>query len=163
MIVIHGCAFIVKGMGLNCRILHDSDIVKVLEFESQRLNQAYPDEMEREFARWHSKARKESLEYYAEKGWSFIVEDPEGNILGFVLAQPLLFMSGHTQSLWVEYLASRTLEARDILVDYAYRLARDKHFQGVYFPSDDHKVMNSLARFGVKAWTQAPVFVSTSK
>ena len=148
---------------MNCRILHHADIVKVLEFESHRLNLIYPNEMDREFARWHSKARPESVEFYAEKGWSFLAEDADGNILGFVLAQPLLFMNGNTQALWVEYLSSGTLEARDVLVEYVYRLARDKHFQGVYFPSDDQKVMNSLTRFGVKTWTQAPVFISTVK
>lgn len=149
-------------MEVNCRIVCDSDVDRLIQFEEEKLNQNYPNEVEREMARWRSKARPECLKYYAQVGWSFLAEK-EGELLGFVLAQPLSFLSGFTQSLWVEYLSTRTLEARDILVDVMYRLAREKHLQGVYFPSDDPRLMNSLGRYNPEIWKNAPIFVHTTK
>lgn len=149
-------------MSLHCRVIQTSDVAQILKFENQKLKDLFPDPVEREFAGWKSKAREESLNFYIPLGWSLLVEE-DSQIFGFALAQPLLFLNGLTQSLWVEYISTASLEGRDLLVDSLYRLAREKHFQGVYFPSEDAKVLNSVQRFKPDSWSHSPLFVATTR
>ena len=149
-------------MELNFKVLQPEDVSELLDYEADRHKELYPDPEVRMFTAWQSRARQESLEHYCRLGWSFKAQDTENRLQGFMLAQPLLFVSGHTQSLWVEHVSTASLKVRDGLVDLAYRLAREKHLQGVYFPNQQ-SLLNGLARGLAQSWAEAPVFVSLVK
>jgi len=157
-------------MSFNCRVMQKEDIEELLDFEMKKLIEIEQNEMEREFIQWNSRWRKESLEHYASLGWSFIARNSElksshsaeGLLVGYFTAQPLLFLDGQTQSLWVEHLSYSTLQARDELVEIAYRLARDKHFQRVYF-LNNQGVINSVNAFKPESWNSQMIYVKTTK
>ncbi len=149
-------------MSLFCRIMQTQDLEQILEFETNKMQEAFPDEMERMFAQWNSRARKEAMEHYIPMGWSFIAFDDEKKIVGYFLAQPLLFLDGQTQSLWVEHIQHVSLQARDELCDLAYKLSREKHFQRVYFPNVNG-VSNSVSTFKPENWAAPVLMVKTTK
>lgn len=157
-------------MPFDFRVIQPSDAQELLDYEMRKLVDLIPDENDRAMHAWHVKWRRESLEHYLPMGWSFLARDkeaatpdrPEGHLVGYFIAQPLLFLDGMTQSLWVEHLSSSSLMARDGLCDLAYRLSREKNFQRVFFPNGSG-IGNSVAPFKPETW-QAPVFcVKTSK
>jgi hypothetical protein len=119
----------------NCsyRIAQLADVENVFNYESQLLNNADLEEIEKQILIWNSHFRKEALEHYFKTGWSFVAEDENKNICGFFMGQPMLFMNKQTQSLWVEYVSAVDNEIYTELVDIAYRLSREKHFQRVQF------------------------------
>jgi hypothetical protein len=94
--------------GINAATIEN--LQEILDFENGRLKEMYPSEIEQSMARWSSPWRQESLEHYLKTGWSFVLRNPElatvvqplGPLIGYFLAQPLLFLDGQTQSLWVE-------------------------------------------------------------
>lgn len=143
---------------------------EILAYENNKLKDFYPNELEQSLARWESRWRSESLEHYLKAGWSFLLRDRElhnpnsndGGLLGYFIAQPLLFLDGQTQSLWIEHLSFINLSARDQLCEFAYKLSREKHFQKVYFPSQNN-VLNSLNPFKAIPWTPEIVQVLTTK
>jgi hypothetical protein len=45
----------------------------------------------------------------------------------------LLFFEGWTQSLWIEHVSAVRAEDAQEMIDIAYRWARDKHLQKVFF------------------------------
>lgn len=147
-------------MSLLCKIIQPEDIDSLLQLEELKLTESYLNEEERLFASWNSRARKESLEHYAKLGWSFKVLNQEEKLVGFILAQPLLFFAGHTQSLWVEHLCSFSVKAHEFLIDVIYRLAREKHLQGVYFSKAEF-LENVKVAFKSELWGEAPSFVPT--
>ena len=157
-------------MSFYCRVLQKEDIEELLDFESKKLIEIEQNEMEREFIKWNSRWRKESLEHYASLGWSFIARNPEikssfsdeGLLVGYFTGQPLLFLDGQTQSLWVEHLSYSALQARDELVEIAYKLARDKHFQRVYF-MNNQGVANSVNALKPESWNSQMMYVKTTK
>lgn len=157
-------------MGLFFRIATTEDLNEILEYEKKRLMESVPDAMEREIQTWQARWRQEALEQYLPQGWSFIARDPdqpsaissEGLLVGYFLAQPLLFFDGQTQSLWIEHLSFTALQARDQLCDLGYRLAREKHFQRVYFPKDA-QIQNAISHLKPEAWSQTAHYVKTSK
>ncbi|MCC6138099.1 MAG: hypothetical protein IT287_05670 [Bdellovibrionaceae bacterium] len=111
------------------KVMTPDDIDDILAFEMERL----PGEgIEKEMQAWHALWRRESLEHYAPLGWSFVMR-AEGKLQGYVLAQPLLFFKGWTQTLWIEHIGTTTPELGTYLFEIIYRWARDKHFQKVYF------------------------------
>lgn len=117
------------------------DVPDILEFEKSRL----PGEgIEKEMQTWHAVWRQEALEHYARLGWSFIFRT-NGKVEGYVLTQPILFFKGWTQALWVEHISATTEELTAALFDIAYRWARDKHFQKVYF-SENLQFLNKEQR-----------------
>ena len=147
--------------------LEDTD--EVLAYEEAKLKELYSSEIEQSMARWSSRWRKESLEHYLKGGWSFLLRDRDrhgshskGLLIGYFLAQPLLFLDGQTQSLWVEHISYSNLEARDLLCEFAYKLSRDKHFQKVYFPSQNN-ILNSVNSFKANPWTPEVVQILTTK
>jgi hypothetical protein len=157
-------------MGLYCRTIQINDLPELLDHEQRKLVEAIPDENDRVLASWHARWRQESLEHYLPLGWSFLVRDEdaqssfssEGKLVGYFIAQPMLFIDGLTQSLWVEHLSYASLQARDQLCELAYKIAREKHFQRVFFPNISG-IANSVAAFKPESW-QAPVLcVRTSK
>lgn len=149
-------------MGLNCRIIQASDLQPILDFEAKKMQETHPDENDRIFASWNSRARKEALEHYLPLGWSFMAQDEDDNLVGYFLAQPLLFLDGQTQSFWVEHVQYSSLQARDELCELAYKLAREKHFQRVYFPQGNG-VMNSVSAFKAESWQPAVLMVKSTK
>lgn len=157
-------------MGLFCRIVEARDMNEIMEFENRKLRDQIPDESERTIASWHARWRKESLEHYLPQGWCFLVRDQdlssqeseEGLLVGYFLAQPVLFMDGQTQSLWVEHLSYASLQARDELCEIAYKLSREKHFQRVFFPNVAG-IANSVATFKPQAWPSDILCVKTTK
>ncbi|MFN8846985.1 MAG: hypothetical protein ACK5W9_09055 [Bdellovibrionales bacterium] len=157
-------------MGLFFRIATIDDLNEISEYEKKKLIETTPDPMERELQSWHAKWRMESLQQHLPLGWSFLARDPdqpspyssEGLLVGYFLAQPLLFFDGQTQSLWLEHLSYSSLQARDQLCDLSYRLSREKHFQRVYFPLLP-QIQNAISHLKPEAWSQTALFVKTSK
>lgn len=150
-------------MRLICRVIQQEDLQDILDLENKKLQELYPEEAERTLAVWNSKFRVEALNHYIPLGWSFLARDEEdGELMGYFIAQPLLFLNGHTQSLWVEHVQHSTLQARDELCELAYKLGRDKHLQRVYFPSDNG-VPNSISAFKPEAGTLDNYTVKTTK
>jgi hypothetical protein len=157
-------------MSLFFRIATLEDLVEIQEFETKKLHETVSDSMEREIQSWNSKWRKEALEHYLPSGWSFMARDPavqsshsdEGQLVGYFLAQPMLFFDGQTQSLWVEHVAYSSLQSRDEICDLAYRLSKEKHFQRVYFPNSS-LVQNSISHLKPHGFTQAAVYINTTK
>ena len=149
-------------MSLFCRIIQADDLEQILSFEAKKMQEAIPDEMERMFAQWNSRARKEAMEHYIPMGWSFLALGDDKEIVGYFLAQPLLFLDGQTQSLWVEHVQYSSLQARDELCELAYKLSREKHFQRVYFPQAGG-IQNSVATFKPEPWQPSALQVKTTK
>ena len=149
-------------MSLFCRIVQADDLQDILDLENRKLQESFPDEMERMMAGWNSKFRLEALNHYIALGWSFLARDEEDKLMGYFIAQPLLFLDGHTQSLWVEHVQHCSLQARDELCELAYKLGREKHLQRVYFPNDNG-VPNSVKSFKPDAWTPGTLAVKTTK
>lgn len=150
-------------MSLNLRVIELRELDEILDFERKKLRDLVSSEMDRNFEEWNSKWRKESLEHYISLGWSFLAREPETDeLVGYFIAQPLLFWENQTQSLWVEHLQFSTLQARDELCDLAYRMSREKHFQRVYFPRTPH-LNPALSALKVQDWTAPVGFVKTTK
>lgn len=114
------------------KILTLQDLEDIIVFEKSR--QSGP-EFEREMASWHARWRKESLEHYLPLGWSFGLRE-QGKIVAYILCQPLLFFEGWTQSLWIEHVAGIKNEDVMQMIEVAYRWARDKHLQKVFFNTE---------------------------
>lgn len=157
-------------MSLYCRVIQQADLQEILDFETKKLQEAYPDEAERLFASWSSRHRPEALQHYISVGWSFLARDqdlvteafPEGPLVGYFIAQPLLFLDAQTQTLWVEHVQYSSLQARDELCELAYKLSREKHLQRVYFPKENG-VPNSISTFKPEAWQPGTLFAKTTK
>jgi len=113
------------------RIAQLTDIDSVYDFEIKQNFNEGTDEFENMMAVWSSAYRKESLEHYFKLGWSFIALNSQSEIVGFFLGQPLLFLDAQTQTLWIEHVSAKNIVVTTELIDVAYRLAREKHFQRV--------------------------------
>lgn len=118
------------------RILQPQDEKALEEFEKMRLSENSADEFENELLSWHASWRKESLEHYLPLGWSFGIWSND-KIVGYFLAQPYLFMRGMTQTLWIERIVSNTVDGMSELIEIAYKLSREKHFQKILFNMQD--------------------------
>jgi hypothetical protein len=117
---------------LDLKILRAEDIETVLAFEKQRLALETGDEMEREFAAWSAPWRPEALNHYLKNGWSLGAFAGAGDgqtLAGYLLAQPLLFFRGLTQTLWVERVAYESPNIGEALIEASWRWAKDKHLQ----------------------------------
>ena len=148
---------------LDCRVILVDDLQDILDLENKKLQDMYPDESDRMIAGWNSKFRVEALNHYIPLGWSFLARDTETQqLVGYFIAQPLLFLDGQTQSLWVEHVQYASLQARDELCELAYKLGREKHLQRVYFPNDNG-VPNSVKSFKCEAWAPGTLSVKTTK
>ena len=157
-------------MSLFFRTATLEDLNEIHEFEIKKLHESINDPMERELQSWNAKWRKEALEHYLPLGWCFIARDPllhthhsrEGILVAYFLAQPMLFVDGQTQSLWVEHVAFSSLQSRDEICELAYRLSRDKHFQRVYYPNNS-VIQNSISHMKPQPFAQSAVYVNTTK
>jgi hypothetical protein len=151
-------------MSLDIQPILTSEIAALQSFEQKRLAEFVPDEDERKIQSWHARWRQESLEHYLNLGWSFAAKD-DGEVKGYFLAQPLLFFDGQTQSLWIEHVQFTNIQARDVLCDFIYKLAREKHLQKVYFPKETNQgsIANGLTHFKPEAWIPPVLQVKTTK
>lgn len=157
-------------MSLYHRVATAADILEIRDFEKAKLANSIADEMEREIASWNARWREESLNHYLALGWSFLVRDKEqkstysseGLLLGYFLAQPLLFFDGQTQSLWVEHIEAASQQAHKELCDLAYRMSREKHFQKVIFPNSE-ALAQSVASLKTAPWAPPTTEVKTTK
>lgn len=157
-------------MSIDLRVVQVSEIDEIIDFEQKKLRDIVPDENERMIQSWHARWRKEALEHYLALGWSFLARDrsqpspfsEEGLLVGYFIAQPLLFLEGQTQSLWVEHIQYTSLQVRDSLCELAYKLSREKHFQKVYFPSSP-AIVNSVKPFGPSEWNPQAIQLKTTK
>ena len=150
-------------MRLYCRVIQTDDLQDILDLENKKLQDAYPDEMERMMAGWSSKFRIEALNHYIALGWSFLAREEESDkLIGYFIAQPMLFLDAQTQSLWVEHVQHNSIQARDELCELAYKLGREKNLQRVYFPNDNG-VPNSIQSFKPAPWQPGTLAVKTTK
>lgn len=122
------------------RIAQQQDVEAAFNFAYQKNKDDSQSEIENQMMVWNSYFRKESLEHYFKTGWSFLAETEDKNLVGFFMAQPLLFLDKQTQSLWVELIQAENDEIYTELLDIAYRLSREKHFQKVLFSEDVQKI-----------------------
>lgn len=144
------------------RIAQLDDVEKVYQFEVQQKFQGDEDNFENKMMIWDSSFRKESLEHHFKLGWSFIATDDKGEIKGFFLGQPLLFVDRQTQTLWIEYVSATNDDILTELVDIAYRLSREKHFQRVLLSkSVSEKNLNKT--FPFQNWDRTTVSLKTTK
>lgn len=157
-------------MALLFRLIEKSDFDELQEFENKKLKENTLSEIEFRLAQWESPTRPESMNYYINSGWSFLARNQdipsphssEGALVGYFLAQPLLFVDNQPQSLWVEYISFSSLETRDRLCELAYKLSRDKHFQKVYFPNS-HSVLNSVKNLKPSTWSPNILQIHSTK
>ncbi len=127
----------------------------------------YVNAMEAEISSWSSPSRQESLESYLPKGWSFSVRDlKENKLLGYFLGQPLLFFQKQTQVLWIEHMMALSEAVYDCLIEVAYRQAREKHLQRVYFANCEEESVVSKKiekEFTGERWAKEVYVVATTK
>jgi hypothetical protein len=148
-------------MGTNAKILQSTDLEQILNLERKILAQENSDSFEAEMSEWHAPWRRESLEYYLPLGWSFGLWS-DNDLQAYFLAQPQLFISGMTQSLWIEQLQYKDeQQARDLL-DIAYRLCREKHFQSLLFRNQAWTPYFSNG-ISVQKWDEHVYHVKTAK
>ena len=144
------------------RIAQPADVDSVFNYEYKKNFNYGIDEIENQIMVWNSFFRKESLEHYFKTGWSFLALDAEQNVVGFFMGQALLFMDKQTQSLWIEYISASNPEIYTELVDIAYRLSREKHFQKVLF-SDVVQGQSLTKSFPFKEWERSVSYLKTTK
>jgi RNA recognition motif-containing protein len=157
-------------MSLFFRIIEKSDFEELQDFEQKKIKETLISEIELSFALWESPTRPESMDYYIKSGWSFLIRNKdipslfskEGLLVGYFLAQPLLFLDNQPQSLWVEHISFSSLETRDRICELAYQLGKEKHFQKVYFPNIN-SVLNSVKNLKPSSWSPNTLQVHTTK
>lgn len=115
------------------KIMTLENLEETLQFEMDRLPGS--DGIEKEMLSWHAKWRREALNHYLPQGWSFIKKN-NGKISGYVLCQPILFFQGWTQTLWIEHVAAIDQKNGLEMLEIAYRWAKDKHLQKVFFKQE---------------------------
>lgn len=116
---------------LEIRILLQTDQDALMAYARHRLEQTETEPMDIEMKTWVARWRGESCAYYLPQGWSFGVFDGKNQMKGFLLGQPLIFFRGLTQTLWIEELMFDSPEGGELLLETAYKWARDKHLQCV--------------------------------
>jgi len=152
-------------MSLFLHVLQPTEIDEILAFESRKMAEKVTDEMERQIQSWNARWRKESLQHYVPLGWSFCAREsssPESPLVGYFIAQALLFLDGQTQTLWVEHLQFSSLQIRDALVELAVKLGREKHLQKIYFPNEP-TIANALQPYKSEPWSASVLQVRTTK
>jgi len=133
------------------KVLQLADIEEVLAFEEAILSRTDMDENEKMMSKWSSHWRQEALEHYFPLGWSmgaWAGRENDRKLLGYFMAQALLFFQGKTQVLWVEHVQSTEENLRHDLIDIAYRMSREKHLQSIIFSNhlEDDTAFSSYKR-----------------
>lgn len=152
-----------KDQTLEPRVLNLHDLELLLKWEYQQMGTM--EEHAQMLAGWSAPWRQESLEHYLPKGWSFGLFQNE-QLHGYFLAQPILFVRGLTQTLWVEHIAGLTFETVMECVDISVRVARDKHLQVALLRWQNHKEMEFeqlSQRFRLRKVAEDLLEIPTSK
>lgn len=144
------------------RIAQLDDVEQVLQFAIEMNFPEDPESFENKMQVWDSSYRKEALEHYLKLGWSFLAFDSNQKLVGFFLGQALLFLDKQTQTLWVEYICAKNDEVKTELIDIAYRLSREKHFQRVLLPAElqTEKLTKPLP---FQKWDRTTALLKTTK
>ena len=137
-------------MSLDLRILMPSDKEVLMVFARAQLAARVTDPMELEMLSWCARWRPEALDYYLPQGWCFGAFSGL-EIRGFLIAQPLLFYRGLTQTLWIEHGEFTAAAVAHQLLECVYRWARDKHFQCVLGES------SAILQEAIRDWKPAEV------
>lgn len=117
------------------QILSAHELGDVFEFSKLRADASDP------FVEWSAPWRRESLEHYLKIGWSMSCRDRKsGRLLGYILAQPFLFVRRQTQTVWIEHVDGENGAILNELVDTVIRVSREKHMQRVLIGFDQKKV-----------------------
>lgn len=139
-----------------------NDVDSVHEYAREQFGQLEKNEEKRIFASWEASWRKESLEHYLPLGWSFLARR-KSQVIGFFLAQPMLFFRRQTQTLWVEQMMFDSSEIRDALIGIAIKVAREKNFQRVLFFDPSPSVQEGLVSWSANLLHDKIWEVRTSK
>jgi hypothetical protein len=117
------------------RILSANEAGEVYQFSKSRAPASDP------FLEWSAAWRKESLDHYLKLGWSMARRDRQtGKLLGYALAQPVLFFRRQTQTVWIEHVEAENQAFAAELVDTLVRIGREKHMQRVLMEYDPSKL-----------------------
>jgi len=127
------------------RVIDVSELDEFMAFEQANLTRNVQDEQVRMFLSWNAPWRKESLEFYFPKGWCFAVRKEE-RLVGYFLAQPVLFFRQMTQTLWMEHVTFENKEVGEFLLDLAFKTAREKHIQSVFILPTEELIPLLLAK-----------------
>ena len=118
------------------RVLRSEDREILDQFEVQKIQE---DKDPLGFMKsWSAPWRSESLDHYLNLGWSMGYFEGE-SVQGYILAQPLLFFRGHTQSLWLETLRVQSVSGTfndnisQTLFEALVKVSKEKHLQQVLF------------------------------
>ena len=141
-------------------VLNDSDLIQ--NFERSLIESTSGDPIEAEMLTWNASWREESLKHYLPLGWSFGAWVKQ-ELVGYFLAQPLVFSRGLTQTLWVERLQAITPEITSELVEIAYKLSREKHLQKVLFYEDSDSQLKHSSVIQLKPLEEKVWELKTSK
>lgn len=128
------------------RVLQLSDLEAIQYLEKKLLQESQLEEVEIEMLSWNAKWRSEQLEHYLPLGWSMGVFDQQ-TLVGYFLAQPLLFFRGLTQNLWLEHMQAQSREYRNVLAEVLVKTAKGKHFQTVVFSDLDEHNLKSFSEY----------------
>lgn len=116
------------------KVLRPENKSKLIAFEDARI-QSSEDPLAF-IKNWSAPWREESLDHYLNLGWSMAHSldlSPDSKIKGYILAQPILFFSGHTQSLWVETIRAESEIVFLTLLHAVTKIAKEKHLQQIFF------------------------------
>lgn len=152
-----------RGMSeITYRIAQLDDVETVFNYAAALLKDDTLHEIENQIKIWNSDFRKEALDHYFKLGWSFLAFNQQNKLVGFFMGQPLLFLDKNTQTLWVEFVQADSDVIYSELVDIAYRLSREKHFQRVLFSTavSEKKLTKS---FPFQSWDRSIVYLKTTK
>ncbi len=140
------------------KVLRSEDKPKLLAFE-QKKTESTSDLDPLDFMKnWSAPWREESLDHYLGLGWSMgwfmgrsddrtsatssvvpsnnsnsLDSNSETKIEGYILAQPILFFGGHTQSLWIETIRAQSEIVFFTLLEAVSKIAKEKHLQQIFF------------------------------
>lgn len=147
---------------IHYRIAQLEDKESIFQFEIKRRFGDKSDEIENQMLVWSSPYRLEALEHYLKLGWSFLALNTQNEIQGFFLGQPLLFFDQQTQTLWLEYLSAVDSNIQAELLQIAYKLSREKHFQRVLF-GPEVEVTAREQGLPVQSWSRQNFILKTTK
>lgn len=119
-------------MSFEIKALKPQDLEAIYEFEKTR--HTHLNDIEKTLMEWKAPWRKESLEHYLKVSWCMgLYSETTKELLGYFLAQPMLFVESYTQTLWIEYIGYKDTKTGEELLDIIYKYSKDKHLQRVLF------------------------------
>ncbi len=150
-------------MNLVFTLIEHNHFEELQEFENEKLKLIFSDEIEQSLQRWNSRWRPEAMEHYLKAGWSFMARNLQNQLMGYFLAQPLLFIDGQTQSLWVEHISFVDHVSLEAVAKMAVQLSRDKHFQKIYFPQLQELQLIFQNQIKISQWNPQVFQILTTK